>query len=136
MIYTCLIIFLMIYVYTCLGLELISKNSRVQHLPQVDEHFGDFHTTMITLFQFVSFDSVGAIYKPLILEDGFLALYFFSFMLIVSILLMNMVTAVIVEDAIEQGKADKVAIQIYRRATLRSEYPQLVDIFEALDKNG
>merc|ERR1719443_347692 len=108
----------MMYVFTCLGLEVVKRNTRVQHLPEVDEYFKDFSTTMLTLFQFVSFDSVGAIYKPLILADGFLAFYFFPFMLIVSIALMNMVTAVIVEEAIEQGKADKDLLKEYKKLDL------------------
>merc|ERR1712072_1144821 len=69
-------------------------------------------------------DSCAAIYGPMIRFVPSLAMYFFSFIMIVSIALMNLVTAVIVEGAIEQAKQIKEAI------------PKISEVFHLLDADG
>ena len=125
--YTALIIFLLVYVFTCLGLELKSKNMTFEEGSAAfdikTQYFKGVGSTTLTLAQFVSFDRAGAIYTPLIMADGWLAYYFFPVMLMVSVALMHMVTAVIVEDAIEQRKSDKEVVQMQREAELRGSIP-------------
>ena len=63
--------------------------------------------TMITLSQFVTQDSIAAIYSPLIKARPVLVLYFLALLFIVSIALMNLVTAVLVEGALEHARQEK-----------------------------
>merc|ERR1712224_692638 len=76
-------------------------------------YFTNLQVAMLTLIQFVFMDSAGAIYTPLVLRDPSLLLYFVAIMLIVSISLMNLVTAVIVEGALDQARSDKEAVEAY-----------------------
>ena len=97
MVYTFLLIFLILYVFGCMGVELITRNP-VADEDEVfgrlrDQYFPNLQVSMLTLVQFVTLDSIGAIYHPMAQKDPILIIYFMLFILIVSIALMNLVTA-------------------------------------------
>merc|ERR1712098_828694 len=97
---------------------------------------------MVTLCQLVTFDSVGQIYRPMMTGDGpglkklYCGFYFGLFMLFVSVALMNLVTAVMVEGSIEQAKQDKDAMRLYEAARVGSILPRLREMFDLLDSDG
>ncbi|CAK0881577.1 unnamed protein product [Prorocentrum cordatum] len=98
------------YVFGCAALELIAKSQRLQANPVtkeiLDNHFSSLGHVMVTMIQFVNADSIGAIYFPLILENPIVGIFFCMLIGVVSILLMNLVTAAVVESAIKTGKED------------------------------
>ena len=103
--FTFIILALLVYVFACVAIELITKaplrgnDSDFDQL--VDLYFKDMWTSMMTLTQFVNLDSIGDIYKQLIPFNYVVyTLIFFGFILIVSVALMNLVTAVIVDRAV------------------------------------
>merc|ERR1719161_781909 len=102
------------------------KEKDVDFKALVDEKFPDLFTIMLTLVAFVTCDSISAIYEPMIRVDWRLIFYFIPFILVVSIALMNLVTAVIVEAAIQQGKADREQ----KQQELTKEFPHFADMFE------
>jgi len=69
MFYTLLLLLIFLYIFSCLGIEVITKNKSLQHDEDtrwvVEMYFTSLLMTMLTLVQFVCLDSVGAIYKPL-----------------------------------------------------------------------
>lgn len=139
--YTFSLILLILYVFSCMALELITKRLQHDHIPIevqtiVQTQFPDLMITMLTLMQFVSMDSIASIYFPLITYDPFLVIFFIPFILIVSICLMNLVTAVIVEGAIEQGNQDKEAQSRYKQHKFNKMLPGLKAMFRELDKDG
>merc|ERR1719375_902636 len=71
--YTFSLITLILYIFACLGIELISKNPLRETDKTFDElaeeFFPNLWTTMLTLVAFVNLDSVGAIYAPMIRRD-------------------------------------------------------------------
>lgn len=91
---------------------------------------------MLTLFSFVTEDSVAAIYTPLILERPGLAVYFLSLVLIVSVALMNLVTAVLVEAAIKMANLDQEQQRFDTQRRLRQALPELLRAFHDSDKDG
>mmetsp|Transcript_5903 Transcript_5903/g.10541 ORF Transcript_5903/g.10541 Transcript_5903/m.10541 type:complete len:561 (-) Transcript_5903:23-1705(-) len=138
--YTCMLISLMLYITACLAVELITK----PHMNSGDEfmegmvklHWSSIPEIMLTLVQFVTFDSIGSIYAPMIKRDPKLLIIFIPFLLIVSIALMNLVTAVIVESAIEQGRTDKEVEAEYKKQMIKEMMPSLLEMFRELDVNG
>jgi len=87
---------------------------------------------MMTFMQFVTMDSIASIYAPLVKQRGYLFFYFAFIIIIISVTLMNLVTAVIVEAAIANTKADdEMAKQRIRR--LR---PQIQVAFSKMDINN
>merc|ERR1719471_144963 len=99
----------------------------------VQEYFRNIPVGMLTLVQFVTVDSIASIYHPLIIADSHLLPFFVMFILVVSIALMNLVTAIIVEGAIQQGKE---AHDRYKQQRLLQLRPALRALYHELDADG
>merc|ERR1719188_713950 len=108
-----------LYGFACLGIELITKNNVLteSHPDLVYSNFSSIPEIMLTLIQFVTLDSIAALYAPLIKEQPYLLLYFFPMLLMIAIALMNVVTAVIVERALVEVHNDKEEEKSMRRRT-------------------
>merc|ERR1719326_1178311 len=65
-----------------------------------------------------------------------LVLYFITFMLPVSICLMNLVTAVIVESSFEQASQDKEVAKAHKARVVDKMMPQLRKMFDTLDADS
>lgn len=140
---TLALIVLTLYIFACLGVELISKDPDFQiegdeTFDIVNTHFASVPGTMLTLMQFVTVDSVAIIYGPLVRKNGkyYLAIYFCAIILIVSIALMNLVTAVLVEGALENAQNDKEADKVDLQEKLKRAVPKIRQVFHAMDANG
>merc|ERR1711998_719611 len=97
-------------IFAVLGHETITasevKDDNEEFRRLASSRFCDLPTIMLTLISFVNADSIASIYEPLILADWTLTFYFVPFICVVTIALMNVVTATIVEEAIEQSKVN------------------------------
>ena len=85
---TCILMFFILYIYACVGLELMTKEkdsyeSDAQLI--IEYQFSSVRHFMISLVQFSTFDSAAPIYIPLIYENWVMLPYFMSFMLVVGI---------------------------------------------------
>jgi hypothetical protein len=90
--YTVVLITLILYIFSCIGVETIA-------IPYIDEQsdFGDLvreywssvPNCMLSLVRFVTLDSIGSIYEPMIKQQNHLIMFFMPFLLIVSIALMS-----------------------------------------------
>jgi hypothetical protein len=129
------LLLMILYVFACVGIELITKSPDLppQEQALVDKYFPDVFTVMLTLVRFVFHDSTSEIYRPLVLYDRSLVLYFMVFFLFVSIALMNLVTAVILEENIEQRNRDAELHNVLQKEMKRELLPKMVKIFEDLD---
>jgi len=143
MFYTLLLLVVILYVFASLGIEIITKhelamgpNADPQFSEIVNMHFSDLPRTMLTLIQFVTLDSVNAIYSPLVEKDPAVAVYFVSLMLIVSIVLMNLITAVIVNSALEQATHDREAFKLQEEKRRKRLVVDLKQVFQRLDDDG
>eukprot|EP00930_Biecheleria_cincta_P055749 TRINITY_DN42027_c0_g1_i1.p1 TRINITY_DN42027_c0_g1~~TRINITY_DN42027_c0_g1_i1.p1 ORF type:complete len:494 (+),score=91.05 TRINITY_DN42027_c0_g1_i1:225-1706(+) len=138
--YTFVLLALMLYVFACMGIELIAKSDFLKENEEtkvlIRDGWSSLLTIMLTLVQFVTLDSVGGIYAPLIHADWTLAVYFISFILIVSVTTMNLVTAVIVEGALTQAREDKEVKLAYEAKRVSALLPQLKQMFLDLDEDG
>merc|ERR1712007_403876 len=100
------------------------------------DHWKDIYISMLTLIMFSTVDSVGGIYIPMCRENPVLVIYFVTFMLLVSICLMNLVTAVIVESSFEQASQDKEVAKAHKAQVIEKLMPKLREMFENLDADG
>lgn len=138
--YTFLLIFVLLYVASCLVMELVTKPGRESDdedmRRMVKDYWSNLFHIMMTLMQFVTFDGPSSIYAPMMHKNPLLVFFFVPFILVCSIALMNLVTAVIVEGALEQSKQDKDVQAEYKRAEIKKLIPKLLEMFHELDADG
>ena len=66
--------------------------------PLVTHNFLGLNRSLLTLLQFVTLDDIADVYYPLVLERPYLCAFFFPILIFISIGLMNLVTAALVEN--------------------------------------
>lgn len=126
-----------LFAFSCLGVELVTLDDTsfagadLQAI--VNANFGSLFQTLLFLVQFVTCDSIAAVYVPLIKAKPILAFYFLALLLIVSIALMNLVLANIVEQALASAHSDQELEIKIRGERIREMAPILEDIFKSLD---
>jgi len=102
--WTFTLIVALVYIFAIMGMEFIRPDEEAGEEYQAAAiYFEDLGGTMLTLIQFVTMDSIGAIYRPLTIAKPSLIIYFSLFLLLVSVALMNLVTAIIVDHAVQQS---------------------------------
>ncbi|CAE8728814.1 unnamed protein product, partial [Polarella glacialis] len=139
MVYTMVLLVIIVYLFAAVGVELIADNPDAETNEEFrivrDLYFRSLPVAMLTLIQFVCLDSVGAIYKPLIESDITLVLYFSAIILVIPIVLMNLVTAVCVNGALEQAGQDKDAAKIHEEQHRKKLVNTMRVIFTRLDED-
>mmetsp|Transcript_47938 Transcript_47938/g.111843 ORF Transcript_47938/g.111843 Transcript_47938/m.111843 type:complete len:601 (-) Transcript_47938:11-1813(-) len=138
LLWTFVLIFIIMYCFAIFALEVIREDENMgdEYNMIVKEHFSSLFVTCLTLLQGVTLDSVGGIYKPIIRAYPILVLYFCAFIFIVSIALMNLVTAIMVESALDQSKLDKAVRRQKQLEKKRDEVGKLRIMFHDLDTDG
>lgn len=159
--WTFLLIAFIGYIFAVLGMETIplrNEHGSAQRLPLEGDltnvsaiemeyqslslaHFGSIFGAMLTLLQVLTLDSISAIYRPLVMDAPgrhglFNIVYFLLFIFFVSISLMNLVTAVMVEGALQQANADKESQRAHDEQRKKSLMPKLREMFMQLDEDG
>ena len=103
MLSTTALISLTLFISGCVAVEIITKDNDLISNPStgpiVHYYFGSLPKSCLTLLQFVTVDSLAAVYYPLIVEKPYLSLFFLPLMILISVCLMNLVTAVLVETS-------------------------------------
>jgi hypothetical protein len=130
---------MLLFIFGCIGMEIITIP--YQHDPglmgqMVKENFANIPRTMLTLVRCVNFDGCAAMYEPMVDTHNHLVLFFLPFLGLISITLMNLVTAVIVEGALEQARDDKLSLERERQLQMTACIPTIKEIFTKLDTNG
>merc|ERR1719188_315090 len=88
-----------------MGVQVITFDEELRdEIPEFDEYFGTLRKFMLTLVQFITVDGMADIYLPLIHAKPLLLVYFPPVIMLLSIVLMNLITAVIVEGAIQSAQ--------------------------------
>merc|ERR1740121_2265557 len=135
---TALLLFVLLYMFACLGVEIITKDAELRNTPgiDIDFHFGSLPKFVLTLLQFVTLDAIASLYMPLIDEKPLLLLYFLPIMLFMSIALMNLVTAVLVEAALDEAESDKQQSTLEMKRHLQEQLPVFNSLFNRLDTDN
>jgi len=132
------------FIFAVIGMEIIPPRdlSATDVYDEISSRsFGNLGASMLTLLQVLTLDSVASVYRPLIeqgeLKKGvFCTIYFIMYILIVSIALMNLITAVIVEGSVSQAAQDKEAMELFEKQRLKLLIPKLRGMFDTLDDDG
>lgn len=137
---TSALILVFMFVFSCVAVEVISKDQRLAGLEDtgfiISEYFGNLGKTVMTLMQFVTMDSLATIYFPLIVEEPLLLCFFLPILIFVSIGLMNLVTAALVENAMEHAAQQAEDEKVVLKKKVRGAMPSLLKIFHTIDKDN
>mmetsp|Transcript_49449 Transcript_49449/g.110899 ORF Transcript_49449/g.110899 Transcript_49449/m.110899 type:complete len:690 (-) Transcript_49449:170-2239(-) len=138
LLWTFVLIFIIMYCFAIFAVEVIKEDDDQddEYNETVRKHFSDLFVTCLTLLQGVTLDSVGGIYKPVIKAYPALVIYFCAFIFIVSIALMNLVTAIMVESALDQSHQDKARNRERQMEKRKRQVGQLKVMFHELDADG
>mmetsp|Transcript_111490 Transcript_111490/g.270873 ORF Transcript_111490/g.270873 Transcript_111490/m.270873 type:complete len:704 (-) Transcript_111490:241-2352(-) len=143
MFYTLVTLVCVLYALGLVGVELITNNSHargpdvdLEFEAIVDEHFPNLGMTMLTMLQFVTMDSISAVYAPLVRKDWTLVFYFLAAILTVSIVLSNLITAVVVNRALEQAEEDREARKVQEVNKKKKIMKDMRKIFRRMDMDG
>ena len=94
--YVGLLLFIILYIYATIGSILFSEN--------IPERWGDVGVSMITLFQVLTMSSWEQVMLPLQDIYWWAWIYFFSFIIICGITMLNLLIAILVDIVINQKK--------------------------------
>jgi voltage-gated sodium channel len=136
--FACSLVLLTVYICACLGVELITNSDLLKDNTTtaeiVDSRFNSLMRTMLTLIAFTNADSISAVYEPIIIVEPMLAVFFGFVWLFVTVSLMNLVTAVIVDNAISQTSKDIEFERTEKKRQLKFLIPAIERLFDDLDK--
>jgi len=136
-----LLLLVCLFVAACVAVEVIAKDEDLRKYDQltmfvIDEYFSSLLIALMTLMQFVTMDSLATIYFPLIEARPYLVLFFLPLLIFISIGLMNLVTAALVENAMKHQAEQEEEHKLQLKAKVREAMPTLVRIFQTLDKDN
>jgi voltage-gated sodium channel len=140
MLSVCLLVVVVVFVFACMGVETITTSEILAQNEETAEiirtYFSSLPMAIITLMQFANADSVAAIYLPICREDPTFVIYFLVLWLVVTVALMNLVTAIIVENALSNGREEGEEKQRYLRKVVKRIIPEIEEVFNKLDSDG
>jgi len=130
---------LAVYISACIGVELITRDADLAADPAtssvVSNSFGSLRLAMLTIIQFITLDSIHQIYIPLVVAKPNLIFYFLAVLLILPITLMNLVTAVLVENSLTQAQQEADYESKAKSDEMKKAVLHLLDIFKKLDND-
>jgi hypothetical protein len=137
MLWTAILMIVVIYVFAVIAMETILDDpSAGAGYAEAARNFDTIGDSMITLMQFMTLDSVAAVYRPLISSNAWFLLYFLVFLLMGPIALMNIVTAIMVESSLRTANEDQEAKKAWESMRKKNMMPKLKSIFQTLDTSN
>lgn len=134
--YCLVLIAALCYMFAIISLEVLTLHKDLFDGPGkviIDAQFPNLMISVLTLFQISTFDSAGAIYVPLSRNKPYVLVFFMIFMFVSGIAMMNLITAVIVENALENARNDKTMKAMKRREEFLKLIPKFRLMFQKLD---
>jgi len=124
-------------VFACFGVELVSRSPVLQEHDLtkeiVEKQFNSLLNIFLTLLQFVLVDGIAELYFPIIQVKPELILYFGALITFLSLMLANLVTAVLVEDAIRGSQMDEKMEEEHQKRRFQALEPKFRQAFRLLD---
>ncbi|CAK9089653.1 unnamed protein product [Durusdinium trenchii] len=140
LLWTFLMVMILVYGFAIVGIETIHVDLTLPlehpYNVAVMQNFDRFSDAMLTLFQCFTLDSAGEVYRPLITHNPVLIAYFMTVILVMAVSLMNLVTAIMVNSALDQASEDKDVKRAYEAVQKRKQLEQLKVMFLELDTDG
>lgn len=140
LLWTYIMLFAVLYIFAIFGVFLIGKDTAHENdelaKEWADKYFGTVPKCFITLFQVMTLDSWTSIARPLMVHSDIVAPFFITYILVAYLALGNLITAVIIQNADENGQKDQELKAKEKREEINREIEELKDIFLQIDADG
>lgn len=148
LLWTFVLVTTLLFLFAVAGVELVGREEHwVNPEREGDEEweavkelalnqFGTMFSAMLTLLQFMTLDSWIGVVQPIVYEKPALMLYFLVVILVCAIALMNLVTATIVNSALDASAEDKSAEKVWLAAQRLAVKDKLAAAFTQGDSDG
>eukprot|EP00448_Togula_jolla_P042288 CAMPEP_0170570154 /NCGR_PEP_ID=MMETSP0224-20130122/951_1 /TAXON_ID=285029 /ORGANISM="Togula jolla, Strain CCCM 725" /LENGTH=594 /DNA_ID=CAMNT_0010892397 /DNA_START=61 /DNA_END=1846 /DNA_ORIENTATION=- len=148
LLWTTVVIFIITYIFAIFGVVIISPEVQKAYVirdPDSDEGqtlemlwsaTGGISSMMYTLIQVLTLDSWTSIGRPLSDYSAFSSVYFYLYILIAVFVLMNLVTAIIVENALTNSSQDEQMKLAEKERARQNMLEQFRALFSAMDEDG
>eukprot|EP00929_Paragymnodinium_shiwhaense_P120875 TRINITY_DN92942_c0_g1_i1.p1 TRINITY_DN92942_c0_g1~~TRINITY_DN92942_c0_g1_i1.p1 ORF type:complete len:652 (+),score=179.80 TRINITY_DN92942_c0_g1_i1:155-2110(+) len=129
----------MLYVIGIFSVHWIGKVPALREDEFAQEHFGDVPKAVMTLFQTTTLDSWSSVARPLMKaaprDAPRILLVFIVVIMIATLVMLNLVTAVIVKNAFTRAQQDDELNARAKREAMSKEIQDLRDIFFEIDED-
>jgi len=136
LLWTFVMILSVLWTFAIFAVYWIGRADEFEDDAEAQMYFGDVWKTLLTLFQVVTLDSWTAVARPLMKKSGVIAPFFLCVIAVVTFVLMNLITAVIVEHAFNQAKEDEEMVAHELKQEQDAEIAELCEIFKEIDLDG
>jgi Ca2+-binding EF-hand superfamily protein len=132
-----IIVICLIYGFAIIATEVIGKHDSFAGDEVAYELFGDLLKSMFTLFQLMTLDTwADLIARPIMATNPMLGLFFVFFVTVAVFVVMNLITAVIVENAFAIAKDDQEQAAKMMEKQKTRELKSLSELFQEIDIDG
>jgi hypothetical protein len=137
LLWTVVIAFSVLYVFAIAATEFIGKGDDFKDHPDADRLFGNFLRSMFTMLQLITVDTAcDQVIRPMMKVQPWLAFFFVFFITVGVFIVMNLVTAIIVDNAFSIISEDKDTVAKDMEQEKRKELKDLANLFFELDLDG
>lgn len=133
------VICVLLYIFGILGMAVCKHDpdASAEYNDVVDIYFGDLWKTMLTMVLLgLTLDDIGVVYRGLVYEKPVLFLYFMSLLLVISIALLNLTMALMVEASLASAAHDAEELKAKEIEKKRLIIEDLAKVFRQLDTDG
>merc|ERR1712139_620694 len=113
---------------------IIAKDEAFIHDDAVQDLFGTLDRAMFTLTQIMTLDSWTFIARPMMAKAQWVVIYYVALILLICMVLLNLITAVIVENAFQIVHEDEETIAQEKGKQMEQEMEEFSELFKELTK--
>jgi len=137
LLWTLVIAFCVLYVFAIAATEFIGRSPSFEDHEEAQAMFGNFYRSMFTMVQLITMDTYGdLVVRPMMKVEPWLALFFVFFITVGVFIVMNLVTAIIVENAFSIVREDTESQAKEIENKKKNELRMLSDLFMEIDMDG
>ena len=134
--WTYVMIACVLYFFAIIATSLIGKADAFKDDADAQEYFGDVLLSMLTLFQLMTLDSWTGFARPMIEVQPWTGGFFIFFISVAVFVMLNLVTAVIVENAFSDSKSEEKELAVRLEREKEEELEDLKQFFLQIDLDG
>lgn len=140
LVWTALLVMFMLYIFALFGMEFIRYDTNLSHNHPYNvaatTYFFGLTDSMLTILQYMCFDSIASIHRPVMHHSFPTFFYFMIVQLLVSVALMNFVTGVMIDTALAVAAEDKEVHKAMEKERKKEQLVELKKMFLELDEDG